>query len=49
MFFVFSMTASHQEEKLSSATKSKVSINNTTTDGNKEKYRRPMTTLFNQT
>lgn len=37
MFFVFSMTASHQEEKLSSATKSKVSINNTTTDGNKEK------------
>jgi hypothetical protein len=39
MFFVFSMTASHQEEKLSSATKSKVSINNSSNsaDGNKEK------------
>lgn len=37
MFFVFSMTASHQEDKLSSATKSKVSINNSTTGGSKEK------------
>ncbi|MBR7793044.1 DUF3667 domain-containing protein [Undibacterium sp. FT147W] len=40
MFFVFSMTANHPEDKLSSATKNKVSINNNNANaigGSKEK------------